>query len=145
MVLTNRQMIDFTIKETKKASKLHFRGDDLYKTFLAGKEIDLHAPPEELLPSEFISLDYKYFKEELFSHLKKYNIPFIILGDDNLDIFVSKPVHDDYLKTYQLQDEINRLSAIMADPRTPEDEKVEMLAAQSDLEEEKNKILAKYE
>lgn len=129
----------------KKAGKLHFRGDDLYKTFLAGKEIEFRAPPEEMLPSEFVSLDYKYFKEELFDYLKKHNIPFIRLEDDNLDIFASKLVHDDYLKAYQLQDEIDRLSVLITDPKTPEDKKVEILAKQLKLQEDKDNIMEKYE
>lgn len=144
MILTDQQMIDFIIDEMKKVGKLHFRDNDLYKTFLAGKEIEFRAPAEEMLPSEFVSLDYKYFKDELFSYLKKHNIPFIRLGDDNIDIFASKLVHDDYLKTYQLQDKIYRLSVLIADPRTPVDEKIEILATQSDLEEEKDKILSRY-
>lgn len=149
MILTDQQIINFMIDEVKKTGKLHFRGDDLYETFTAGKEIEprtLQAPPSEgMLPSEFVNLDYKYFKEELFNHLKKHNIPFIRLEEDNLDIFASKLVYDDYLIVYQLQDEIDRLVDLIADPRTPEDEKVEMLAKQFELQEEKDKILEKYE
>lgn len=148
MILTNQQMIDFMIDEVKKTGKLHFRKDDLYKTFLAGKEIEFQAPPEDIedmLPSQFINLDYKYFKEELFSYLKHHNVPFISLEDDGIDIFASKLVHDNYMKVYRLQDEIGRLSVLIADPRTQEKEKIEILVAQSDLEEEKNKILEKYD
>lgn len=144
MILTNQQMIDFIIYEMKKTGKLHFRKDDLYKTFLAGKEIEFRIPPEELVPSEFVALDYKYFKDELFDYLKKHNIPFIILENDNLDIFSSRLVHGDYLKAYQLQEEIDRLSAIIADSRTPDNAKIEMSAKQSDLEKEKISILSKY-
>jgi len=144
MILTNQQMIDFIIDEMKKTGKLHFRGDDLYKTFLAGKEIEFRAPVEEMLPSEFVSLDYKYFKDELFNYLKKHNIPFIVLEYDNLDIFTGKLVHNDYLKAYQLQDEIDRLGILIADHKTPEDEKVDMLSKQFELREQKDKIMAKY-
>ena len=157
MILTNQQITDFIIDEVKKTGKLHFRKDDLYKTFLAGKEIESQAPPEDIenmedvLPSQFINLDYGYFKEELFSYLKKHNVPFIRLEDDSLDIFASKlvyttakAVYDDYMKVYQIQDEIDRLSALITDPKTPEEEKIEILALQSALEEQKDKILTKY-
>lgn len=144
MVFTNQQIIDFIIDEVKRAGKFHFRGDDLYKTFLAGKEIEFRAPPEDMLPSEFVALDYKYFKDELFDYFKKHDIPFIKLENDNLDIFSSELVHRDYLKVYQLQDEIDRLSVIISDPITSDKEKIEILASQSDLEEKKGKILTKY-
>lgn len=144
MVFTNQQIIDFIIDETKRAGKLHFRGNDLYKTFLAGKEIEFRAPPEDMLPSEFVALDYKYFKDELFNYLKKHDIPFIRLENDSVDIFSSKLVYSDYIKIYQLQDEIDRLSTLISDPRIPEKEKIEILDRQSGLEEEKDKILTKY-
>lgn len=144
MILTNQEIINFIIDEVKKTGKLHFRGYDLYKTFLAGKEIEFRAPPEEMIPSKFVELDYKYFKEELFNNLKKRDIPFILLENNDLDIFASKIIHDDYLKTYQIQDEIDRLSVLIADPRTPEDEKIQMLAKQFELQEEKDKILEQY-
>lgn len=147
MVLTNQQMVNFIIDQVKKTGKLHFRKDDLYKTFLAGKEIEFHTPSEDkedMLPSQFINLDYRYFKEELFSYLKKNNVPFIRLKDDDLDIFSNKLAYDDYMKVYQLQNEIDRLSILKADPKTLDEEKIDMLTAQSDLEEQKYKILTKY-
>lgn len=92
MVLTNQQIIDFIIDETKKVGKLHFRGDDLFRTFLAGKEIEFKISPEEMLPSSFIEIDYQNFKNELFNYLKKHDISFIRLEKDNLDIIVNKPL-----------------------------------------------------
>ena len=83
MILTNQQIIDFIMNEVKKTGKLHFRKDDLFKTFLAGKDIEFQEDIEDMLPSQFIILDYRYFKEELFSCLKMQNVPFIILEDDD--------------------------------------------------------------
>lgn len=145
MILTNMQISDFIMDELKKVGRLHFRGDDLYKTFLAGKEIELRVPPEEFLPSEFVDLDYKYFKEEFLNYLRKHDIPSIVLEDDSLDIFTSKIIRNDFLKAYQLQDEINRLDILIVDPRTTEEEEMELLARQIGLIEEKDTILAKYE
>lgn len=87
MVLTDQQIISFIIDELKKVGELHFREDDLYKTFLAGKEIV--TPLEEDISKKFIDLDYKYFKDDLSKHLEKHDIPFVLM-DDNLDIFASK-------------------------------------------------------
>lgn len=89
MVLTNQQIIDFIIDETKKVGKLHFRGDDLFRTFLAGKEIEFKISPEEMLPSSFIEIDYQNFKNELFNYLKKHEISFTILTNDDIDIFIN--------------------------------------------------------
>lgn len=92
MVLTDQQIILFIIDELKKTGELHFRGDDLYKTFLAGKEIAIPIPLEETVPKKFIDLDYKYFKNELFKHLEKHDIQFILGENDNLDIFINRQI-----------------------------------------------------
>ncbi len=146
MIMTDQEIIESIIKRLEKSNKISFRGNDLLKTFVAGKDLissytDLSE--EEILP-KLAQTDYQYFKHKLINYLSKNQIPFIQGPEDFLDIFGNENMYYDYIKVYNLQREIDNLDAIASDAKHSDEERVSALEKMYGLYSQERDILERY-
>jgi len=140
--MTNQEIINIIIEKLKESGKLPFRGDDLYRLFITGKELE--SPQADMLPGQFIEADFVYFKRELLDYLTRNKVYYISGENGFLDLFTSKEVFDDYKYAYMAQEEINRLNIIVMAPETLRDDRIKALEEMYDLHNKKSIILKKY-
>ena len=142
--MTNQEIINIVIEKLKETGKLSLRGDDIYRIFITGKELESPHPQVDMLPNQFVESDFMYFKKELLDYLTRNKVYYISGENGFLDIFTNQEVFNDYKYVYMLQEEIDRLNIIVMAPETPRDDRIKALENMYDLNTKKSNILEKY-
>lgn len=142
MIMTNQEIINIVIEKLRETGKLSLRGDDLYRIFITGKELE--SPQADMLPGQFIEADFVYFKIELLDYLTRNKVYYISGENGFLDIFICKEVFDDYKYVYMAQEDIDRLNTMVIAPGTTRDDRIRALEYMYDINNKKSNILKKY-